>query len=92
MTNENTTSCYSLPDVLMLGWSVCAFSIVSNTSAAAGPLHKLVIDVGPLAAGYLVPGQFIQVGEMRLFEGGGLVRSGIAQYHERHFIEVGVCK
>ncbi|EFJ45138.1 hypothetical protein VOLCADRAFT_106094 [Volvox carteri f. nagariensis] len=35
--------------------------IVSNTSAAAGPLHKLVIDVGPLAAGYAVPGQFIQI-------------------------------
>ncbi|GIL50738.1 hypothetical protein Vafri_6886 [Volvox africanus] len=35
--------------------------VVSNTSAAAGPLHKLLIDVGPLAAGYAVPGQFIQI-------------------------------
>ncbi|GLC41251.1 hypothetical protein PLESTB_001082400 [Pleodorina starrii] len=35
--------------------------VVSNSSAAAGPLHKVVIDVGPIAAGYAVPGQFIQI-------------------------------
>ncbi|KXZ42498.1 hypothetical protein GPECTOR_141g696 [Gonium pectorale] len=35
--------------------------VVSNTSAAAGPLHKVVLDVGTLAAGYTVPGQFVQV-------------------------------
>ncbi|KAG2486349.1 hypothetical protein HYH03_014930 [Edaphochlamys debaryana] len=35
--------------------------VVSNSSAAAGPLHRLVLDVGPLAAGYTVPGQFVQV-------------------------------
>ncbi|KAG2425119.1 hypothetical protein HYH02_015063 [Chlamydomonas schloesseri] len=36
--------------------------VVSNSPAAAGPLHKVVIDVGaPLAAGYTVPGQFVQV-------------------------------
>lgn len=36
--------------------------VVSNSPAAAGPLHKVVIDMGPLAAGYTVPGQFVQVG------------------------------
>ncbi|KAG2422477.1 hypothetical protein HXX76_016001 [Chlamydomonas incerta] len=37
--------------------------VVSNSpAAAAGALHKVVIDVGaPLAAGYAVPGQFVQV-------------------------------
>ncbi len=35
--------------------------VVSNSPAAAGPLHKVVIDMGPLAAGYTVPGQFVQV-------------------------------
>lgn len=42
-------------------WDSCR-RVVSNSPAAAGPLHKVVIDVGaPLAAGYTVPGQFVQV-------------------------------
>ncbi|GFR44733.1 hypothetical protein Agub_g6061 [Astrephomene gubernaculifera] len=35
--------------------------VVSNSPVAAGPLHRVLLDVGPLAGGYSVPGQFVQV-------------------------------
>lgn len=36
--------------------------VLSNAPAAkAGALHQLVLEVGPLAAGYTVPGQYMQV-------------------------------